>query len=130
MKEKIKNIIRIMIYLLFIIICIIAFGGGKLIKKIEQIKNEHYKEDILSRQQELENKYGINIFIYEDEFLDRGGEVFDRISFEKDSDAIMSALDDIDEILGRLPGGEEFDDSISDVKVKEEMFEKILEESF
>lgn len=29
-----------------------------------------------------------------------------------------------------LPEGEEFDDSISDAKVKEEMFEKILEESF
>ena len=53
-----------------------------------------------------------------------------RIYVEKDSDAIMSALDDIDEILGRLPEGEEFDDSISDAKVKEEMFEKILEESF
>lgn len=101
----IRKALRFVLYVVFAFICILAFGGNKLIEKMDQVTNEQQKEDVLSKQQELEDKYGINIFVYEDEFLDRSSEVFERISFENNSDTIINALDDMDEILGRLPEG-------------------------
>ena len=100
-----RKALRFFLYFIFVLICIMALGGKKLIGKIKQVRNEQQKEDVLSKQQELEDKYGINIFVYEDEFLDRSSEVFERISFENNSDTIINALDDMDEILGRLPEG-------------------------
>ena len=56
-------------------------------------------------KQDIENKYRINVFYFEEELLDRSAEVLERISFEEDLDVISRTLDNIDEIFGKIARG-------------------------